>query len=63
MSDGTPRSRLRVRSLSLRDFRGVDRLDLDLTGADPGSYVIEYTARDIASDKSAVISLPFTLTN
>jgi hypothetical protein len=37
-------------------------LTLDLTGADPGSYVLEYTARDIASDKSAVISLPFTLT-
>ena len=38
-------------------------LTLDLTGADPGSYVLEYTARDIASDKSAVISLPFKLTN
>jgi len=38
-------------------------LTLDLTGADPGSSVLEYTARDIASDKSAVISLPFTLTN
>ena len=38
-------------------------LTLDLSGADPGQYVLEYTTRDIASDKSAVISLPFTLAN
>ena len=36
-------------------------ITLDLTGADPGKYVLEYTTRDIASDKSAVISLPFSI--
>jgi len=35
-------------------------LTLDLNGAPPGKYVLEYTVHDIASDKSAVISLPFT---
>ncbi len=36
-------------------------LTLDLTGADPGDYVIEYRTRDIASDKMGTISLPFTI--
>ncbi|MDR3475657.1 MAG: hypothetical protein P4M09_28755 [Devosia sp.] len=36
-------------------------ITLDLTGADPGKYVVEYTAHDIASPKSAVISLPFSV--
>ena len=36
-------------------------LTLDVTGADPGQYVLEYTVHDLASNKSAVISLPFTL--
>ena len=38
-------------------------LTLDLSGADPGDYILEYTTRDIASDKSAVLSLPFTIGN
>jgi hypothetical protein len=37
-------------------------ITLDLSGADPGDYVLEYTTRDIASDKSAVITLPFSIT-
>ena len=36
-------------------------LTLDLTGADPGQYTLEYTIHDIASDKTAVIDLPFTM--
>lgn len=36
-------------------------LTLDLTGADPGDYIAAYTLRDIASDKSTVITLPFTI--
>ena len=36
-------------------------LTLDLTGADPGDYIASYTLRDIASDKSTVINLPFSI--
>ena len=36
-------------------------LTLDLTGADPGDYIAAYTLRDIASDKSTVINLPFSI--
>jgi hypothetical protein len=36
-------------------------ITLDLSGADPGDYVLEYTTHDVASNKSAIISLPFTL--
>jgi hypothetical protein len=36
-------------------------LTLNLTGAPAGDYVVEYRARDIASDKSGLISLPFTV--
>jgi len=36
-------------------------LTLDLTGADPGQYILEYTIHDIASDKTALIDLPFTM--
>lgn len=36
-------------------------LTLNLTDAPAGDFIIEYVVRDIASDKSAVISLPFTL--
>jgi hypothetical protein len=34
-------------------------LTLTVDGAPPGDYVVEYTTRDIASDKAAVISRPF----
>ena len=34
-------------------------LTLTVDGAPPGAYVVEYTARDIASDKQGVIALPF----
>ena len=37
------------------------KLTLDVTGAEPGNYILEYKVRDIASDKSTVISLPFSL--
>ena len=36
-------------------------LTLTVDGAPPGDYVVEYTTRDIASDKAAVISLPFSI--
>jgi hypothetical protein len=36
-------------------------LTLTVDGAPPGDYVVEYTTRDIASDKSGVISLPFSI--
>ena len=36
-------------------------LTLDLTGADPGKYVLDYTLHDQNSDKTADITLPFTL--
>lgn len=36
-------------------------LTLDLDGAPPGDYVVQYTLNDIASDKSGQFSLPFTI--
>jgi hypothetical protein len=37
-------------------------LDLDLTGATPGNYVVQYALHDIASDKSTSFDLPFKIT-
>jgi hypothetical protein len=36
-------------------------LNLDLDGAPPGGYVVQYTLDDIASAKSGQLSLPFTI--
>lgn len=36
-------------------------LTLNIDGAPAGDYVVEYRTRDINSQKSAVISLPFTV--
>lgn len=36
-------------------------LTLALSGAQPGSYVLEYVAHDIASDETATITLPFSI--
>lgn len=36
-------------------------LKLNLTGAPAGDYVVEYRTRDAFGDKSAIISLPFTI--
>jgi hypothetical protein len=36
-------------------------LTLTVDGAPAGDYVVEYTTRDIASDKAGVISLPFSI--
>lgn len=36
-------------------------LTLDLSGAPPDDYVLQYRVRDIASDKAGTISLPFSL--
>ncbi|GGK33500.1 hypothetical protein GCM10011322_20190 [Salinarimonas ramus] len=36
-------------------------LTLTLDGIRPGDYVLEYRARDIASDKAGTIALPFTI--
>ena len=47
-------SRVRV-----RDFLLV--MTLDLSGAEPGNYQLRYRVRDIASDKSAPITLDFTV--
>ncbi|MHB1103949.1 MAG: hypothetical protein ACYC0C_14485 [Devosia sp.] len=42
-----------------REF--IVSITLELSGAPAGDYVLEYTAHDIASDESGVISLPFTI--
>ena len=42
-----------------RDFMLL--MTLDLTGAEPGSYILDYTVRDVASDETALISLPFSI--
>ncbi|HEX3535888.1 MAG TPA: hypothetical protein VHU15_03905 [Stellaceae bacterium] len=36
-------------------------LTMNVSGAPPGDYVLEYKLRDIAGDKSAVIDLPFKI--
>lgn len=43
-----------------REF--IVSITLDLSGAPAGDYVLEYTARDIASEETGLISLPFTIT-
>lgn len=43
----------------VRDFLLV--MTLDLSGAEPGNYQLRYRVRDIASDKSAPITLDFTV--
>lgn len=42
-----------------RDF--LLMMTLDLSGAEPGNYRLEYTVRDIASEKSAPIALDFSI--
>lgn len=42
-----------------REF--IVSITLDLSGAPAGDYVLEYTAHDIASEESGLISLPFTV--
>lgn len=42
-----------------REF--IVSISLDLTGAPAGDYTLEYTAHDIASDETGLISLPFTI--
>jgi len=44
-----------------RNHEFMVTLDLDLTGAEPGNYIAAYTLRDIASSKTATISLPFSI--
>jgi hypothetical protein len=36
-------------------------LTLDLSGAEPGDYIVEYTLHDLASDKVGTFSLPFAI--
>jgi hypothetical protein len=36
-------------------------LTMSLDGARPADYILEYKLRDIASDKSAIVSLPFKI--
>jgi hypothetical protein len=36
-------------------------LTMNVSGAPAGDYVLEYKLRDLASDKSAVINLPFQI--
>lgn len=42
-----------------REF--IVSISLDLSGAPAGDYVLEYAARDIASDETGMISLPFSI--
>lgn len=42
-----------------REF--MPTLTLDLEGAPPGDYVVDDTPKDIASDKTGLISLPFAI--
>ena len=42
-----------------REFMVV--LTLNISGAPPGSYVIEYKLRDVSSDKSTTFNMPFKI--
>jgi hypothetical protein len=42
-----------------REFMVV--LTLNVTGAPPGDYVIEYKLRDVSSDKTATFNMPFKI--
>jgi hypothetical protein len=44
-----------------RNLEFMVTLTLNVTGAPPGDYVVEYKLRDIASDKSTVLELPFKI--
>jgi hypothetical protein len=52
----TKHSRSRMREFFLT-------LTMNVTGASPGDYILEYKLRDVASDKSAVTDLPFTISD
>jgi hypothetical protein len=36
------------------------KLDLDLTGATPGDYILDFRVHDAEANKTATIELPFT---
>jgi hypothetical protein len=36
------------------------KLDVDLTGAPPGDYLLDFQVHDSEADKTAMIELPFT---
>jgi hypothetical protein len=42
-----------------RDFMLL--MTLELTGAEPGAYRLDYSVRDLASGETALISLPFSV--
>ena len=44
-----------------RNMEFMVALTLNLSGAPPGDYVIEYKLRDVASDKSVSFELPFKI--
>jgi hypothetical protein len=50
-----------VQQSHVRNREFMLTLNLDLSGADPGNYVLEYTLHDIASDKSTSFNLPFKI--
>jgi hypothetical protein len=50
-----------VQQSHVRNREFMLTLNLDLTGANPGDYVLEYTLHDISSDKSTSFELPFKI--
>jgi hypothetical protein len=55
MADGTALTRLRVKSLRVRDFRGIDALDLDLTGANGAALDLAVLAGANGCGKTAAL--------
>jgi energy-coupling factor transporter ATP-binding protein EcfA2 len=55
VSDATANSRLRVRSVKLRDFRGIDAIDLDLTGSDGAALDLAVFAGANGTGKTALL--------
>jgi hypothetical protein len=50
-----------ARTSRVRNREFMLTLTLDVTGANPGDYVLEYKLRDITGDKSTSFELPFKI--
>jgi hypothetical protein len=50
-----------IKQTHVRNREFMLTLTLDVSGADPGDYVLEYKLRDIASAKSTSFELPFNI--
>jgi hypothetical protein len=50
-----------IKQSRVRNREFMLTLTMDVSGADPGDYVLEYVLHDVASGKTATIDLPFKI--